>query len=128
MTESPLNPNPLFPEVHVVQGADAYANTIAVLKAFDFSPVTGKKVLLKPNVGRMSEVGSGVNTNPLVVKAAIDVFREAGAEVAIGESPITGVKTMEAYELSGVAEVVREKACPLIDMDERKSVITSTCY
>ncbi|VGO16484.1 hypothetical protein PDESU_05075 [Pontiella desulfatans] len=124
MTDNPLNPNPERPEVHVVHGADAYANTLTVLDAFDLTAVNGKTVLLKPNVGRMSEVGSGVNTNPKVVAAAIDAFRAAGAIVSIGESPITGVKTMEAFELSGIADVAREKDCPLIDMDERKPVIT----
>lgn len=124
MKENPFNPNPQSPEVFVVQGADAYANTIEVLKSINLSAVKGKRVLLKPNIGRMSEFGTGVNTNPQVVAAAIDAFREAGAEVAVGESPITGVKTMEAFELSGVAAVARERNCPLIDMDERKPVIT----
>ncbi len=124
MKNGPFNPNREKPVVHVVRGADAYANTIAVLKQFDLSPVSGKRVLLKPNVGRMAPAGSGVNTNPQVVAAAIDAFREAGAEVAVGESPITGVKTMEAFELSGVANVANERNCPLIDMDERSPVIT----
>ena len=124
MTDNPLNPNARSPEVHVAHGADAYANTLAVLEACGLSAVKGKSVLLKPNVGRMSEVGSGVNTNPQVVAAAIDAFRKAGATVAIGESPIAGVKTMEAFELSGMAAMAREKDCPLIDMDERKPVVT----
>lgn len=123
-TENPLNPNPQTPSVHVTHGADAYANAVQALEPFDLSPVSGKKVLLKPNVGRMSEPGSGVNTNPQVVAAAIDVFRQAGADVAIGESPITGVKTLEAFELCGMAAMAREKACPLIDMDVRPPVIT----
>jgi uncharacterized protein (DUF362 family) len=123
MTDNPLNPNPRYPGVHVVHGPDAYANTIAALEANDLSPVDGKTVLLKPNVGRMAEFGTGVNTNPQVVAAAIDAFRAAGATVSVGESPITGVKTMEAFELSGVAAVAREKSCPLIDLDERPPVV-----
>jgi uncharacterized protein (DUF362 family) len=124
MIDNPFNPNPEAPEVHVAHGSDAYANAMAVLERTDLSPASGKTVLLKPNVGRMAEFGTGVNTNPQVVAAAIDAFRAAGATVAIGESPITGVKTMEAFELSGIAAVAREKNCPLIDMDERKPVIT----
>lgn len=124
MTDNPVNANPQAPEVRVAHGSDAYANTMAVLDSFDLSAVNGKTVLLKPNVGRMAEIGSGVNTNPQVVAAAIDAFREAGATVAIGESPITGVKTLEAFKLSGMAAMAREKECPLIDMDERKPVIT----
>ncbi len=123
MKKNPLNSKPQFPDVHVAYGDDAYANTLDVLERADLPPLAGKRVLLKPNVGRMSKFGSGVNTNPKVVAAAINAFRDAGATVAIGESPITGVKTMEAFELSGMAEMAREKHCPLIDMDARKPVI-----
>lgn len=62
-------------------------------------------------------------TNSQVVAAAIDAFREAGAEVAIGESPIVGIKTLEAYEQCGLAMMARERECPLIDMDVRKPEI-----
>ena len=124
MINNPLNPNPQSPSVYVASGSDAYANTMSVLAEVDLSPVDGKTVLLKPNVGRMSAFGSGVNTNPQVVAAAIDAFRAAGATVSIGESPIAGVKTLEAFELSGVAAVARERDCPLIDMDVRQPVIT----
>jgi len=124
MKDNPLNPDPQHPVVHVVHGPDAYLNAIDVLKKVDLSPVAGKTVLLKPNVGRMAKAGTGTNTNPQVVAAAIDAFRDAGASVAVGESPISGVKTMEAFELSGISAVARERDCPLIDMDERKPVVT----
>lgn len=123
MNEDLLNPNPQRPAVHVTHGDDAYANTLSALEGFDLSAFKGKQVLLKPNVGRMSEFGTGVNTNPQVVEAAIDAVRNAGATVAIGESPITGVKTMDAFELCGMTEMARRKECPLIDMDERKPII-----
>jgi len=124
MSNTAFNPESSCPKVHVAQGNDAYANTLEALKPFDLSATNGKRVLLKPNVGRMAAFGTGVNTNPQVVAAAIDAFRAAGADVSIGESPITGVKTMEAFELSGITEVAGEKNCPLIDMDERQPVIT----
>lgn len=125
MNNNPLNPDPQAPKVQVVHGPDAYANAVAALKAFDWSPVAGKRVLLKPNAGRMAEFGTGTNTNPRVVAAAIDVFRAAGATVAVGESPISGVKALEAFELSGIAAVARERDCPLIDLDERQPVVTA---
>lgn len=124
MTENPFNPDPQMPMVHVAHGPDAYANTLAALALFNLSAAKGKRVLLKPNVGRMAAFGTGVNTNPKVVAAAIDAFRAAGADVSVGESPITGVKTMEAFELSGIAAVAKERNCPLIDLDERPPVIT----
>ncbi|MBM4152902.1 MAG: DUF362 domain-containing protein, partial [Kiritimatiellaceae bacterium] len=124
MTDNPSESDVPRPNVHIAHGPDAYANTLAALAPFDLSVVKNKRVLLKPNIGRMAAFGTGVNTNPQVVAAAIDAFRNAGAEVAIGESPITGVKTMEAFALSGITAMANERNCPLIDLDARPPVIT----
>ena len=78
--------------------------------------------MLKPNVGRNVQPETGVNTHPQVVAAAIDAFREAGADVAVGESPITGVAALEALEISGVTAVAESRDCPLIDMDVHRFV------
>lgn len=108
--------------VHVAHGQGAYANTRAALQAVDLSPVRGKRVLLKPNTGRVAAPGSGVVTDPEVLAAAIDTFRAAGAEVAIGESPIVGVRMPEAFAASGVAAAAGARQCPLLDMDRRPFV------
>jgi uncharacterized protein (DUF362 family) len=78
---------------------------------------------LKPNVGRCAAPGEGITTDPMVVAAAIDVFQAAGAVVAVGESPITGVVVFDAFEETGIAAVARERGCELIDMDARPPVI-----
>jgi len=119
--------NPFFqtsdrPAVSVSGGDDPYTNTINALSSFDLSVVRGKKVLLKPNAGRVASAESGIVTNPHVVAAAVDEFRKAGAEVTVGESPITGTKTIEAFEAGGIAEVCRDRECTLIDMDRRPPV------
>jgi uncharacterized protein (DUF362 family) len=93
-----------------------------VLANIDLSPSKGKRVLLKPNAGRNVEAGKGITTHPEVVAAAIDAFREAGAKAAIGESPITGVKTFEAFENCGIKAIAEARKCPLIDMDARRYV------
>lgn len=122
-TSSSFLSDPDSPAVHVHRGAGPYENTKQALSKIDLSPARGKRVLLKPNTGRLAAEDSGIITNSQVVAAAIDAFRAAGAEVAIGESPIIGIKTMEAYERSGLAAMARGKECPLIDMDERKPEI-----
>ncbi len=122
LTESPFKTDSLQPKVYVSGGLGAYENTLAVLSKIDLSVSRGRRVLLKPNIGRMARRGSGINTDPAVVAAAIDAFRAAGAEVAVGESPITGVKTPEAFEMTGITEVAAARDCPLIDMDARKAV------
>jgi prephenate dehydratase/uncharacterized protein (DUF362 family) len=110
------------PQVFIGQGGDPYRATREALDSLDLSVAAGKRVLLKPNAGRVAAIGSGIVTNPQVVAAAIDAFKEAGATVAIGESPITGVDTAEAFENSGIAAVARERGCACIDMDRRPPV------
>lgn len=122
MTPNPLLRSPADRPVHVAHGAGPYGNTRQALAPIDLSCVRGLRVLLKPNVGRVAQPGSGVTTHPEVVAAAIDAFREAGAEVAIGESPIAGVRIEEAFEATGMAAVARGRHCPCIDMDRRPAV------
>jgi len=49
-------------------------------------------------------------------------FKQAGAEVSVGESPITGVNAQDTFESTGIAAVARERNCRLIDMDTRPFV------
>jgi len=119
-----LGPSPFLdpagpPRVEAGRGPDAYALAREVLGRFDLRPASGARVLLKPNAGRLARPGSGVCTSPEVVAAAIDAFREAGAEVAVGESPISGVSTPEAFAVTGIAAVCERRNCPLLDMDAR---------
>jgi uncharacterized protein (DUF362 family) len=88
----------------------------------NLGPVRGKRVLLKPNAGRLASPGAGITTHPDVVAAAIDAFRAEGAEVAVGESPIVGVDVQEAFRVTGIAAVAAQRDCPLIDMDRRRFV------
>ena len=122
IVNNPLLSSPTNPPVFVAHGAGPYANTRQAMESVDLSPVRGKRVLLKPNVGRVAEPGSGIVTDPEVVAAAIDVFREAGADVAIGESPIVGVDVQEAFAAAGMVDVAGRRDCPLIDMDRRPCV------
>jgi prephenate dehydratase len=128
VTEIPaLKTNPFSqkgarPRVFIAGGNGPYANTRAALQSIDCSVARGKRVLLKPNAGRIAAIGSGTTTHPQVVAAAIDAFIEAGALVSIGESPITGVKTSEAFASSGIAAIALERGCPCIDFDRRRPV------
>ena len=122
ITNNPLLSSSTRPSVSVAQGSGPYDNTRRALQSVDLMPVRGRRVLLKPNVGRVASPGSGVVTHPQVVAAAIDVFREAGAEVAVGESPIVGVDMQEAFAAAGMADIAGKRGCPLIDMDRRPCV------
>jgi uncharacterized protein (DUF362 family) len=120
LAHNPLARSATTLPVHVAHGRGPYGNTRRALEPVDLSPVRGKRVLLKPNVGRIATPGSGIVTHPEVVAAAIDAFREAGAEVAVGESPIVGVEMQAAFAAAGFTAVAAARACPLIDMDRRR--------
>ncbi|OGV80341.1 MAG: hypothetical protein A3K19_04220 [Lentisphaerae bacterium RIFOXYB12_FULL_65_16] len=122
LTDNPFRRADQRPQVHVAHGHGAYENTRAVLAKLDLSGVRGKRVLLKPNVGRIAPPGSGITTHPQVVAAAMDAFIEAGAQIAVGESPIAGVKTLEAFAALGLDVIAHQRKCPLIDLDVRPAV------
>ena len=121
-SRNPLLRAAAHPAVFLGYGSVPYVNTCRALEGVDLSSVRGKRVLLKPNVGRIAPPATGVNTHPDVIAAAIDVFREAGAEVAVGESPIVGVEVEEAFNRSGVTAIAAARDCPLINMDRRRFV------
>ncbi|HEC04245.1 MAG TPA: DUF362 domain-containing protein [Phycisphaerales bacterium] len=122
LSDTPFELDISRPSVFWASGDGPYNNTLKVLSNVDLSPVKNKRVLLKPNVGRDVKPETGVTTHPQVIAAAIDAFRDAGADVAVGESPITGVAALDAFETSGVTAVAQERSCPLIDMDLRRYV------
>jgi len=120
--KSPFKLETSCPSVFWASSDDPYNNTRKALGNIDLSPAKDKRVLLKPNIGRNVEAKTGITTHPEVVAAAIDAFQEAGAEVAVGESPITGVTMFEAFENSGITSVAESRNCRLIDMDARRYV------
>jgi len=121
-TDNPFFKNKTSVRAAVAQGQGPYHNTLTALQSVPLESVRGKRVLLKPNAGRMARSGEGITTHAEVVAAAIDAFQQAGAEVAVGESPITGVKALEALEATGIAAVAQKRNCPLLDMDRRRFV------
>ncbi|MHC4883961.1 MAG: DUF362 domain-containing protein [Planctomycetota bacterium] len=117
LAASPFNDTPDRPQVYVEGGYGPYENTRRALANLNLSSAKGKRVMLKPNIGRMAKPGDAVTTEPQVVAAAIDAFQEAGATVMIAESPIVGVNTMEAFEICGITPIAVERDVPLYDMD-----------
>jgi len=112
-----IYPN-LIMNVTICHGENPYSNAYKALESISFPDLKDKKVLLKPNAGRKVKPGKGITTEPEVVAAACDFFEELGCYVSVGESPILGVTALECLEESGIAEVVRLRGIPLIDLDE----------
>ena len=79
--------------------------------------VTGKRVLLKPNLVEFDPKGV-INTHPAVVEAAIDSFKSLGArEVIVAEGP--GHRRDNEYLLSasGLYDVVKDHHVRYVDLN-----------
>jgi uncharacterized protein (DUF362 family) len=79
--------------------------------------VRGKTIVLKPNLVEFDPNGV-INTNPLVIEAAIDCFRTLGArQVVVAEGP--GHRRDNEYLLtaSGLYGIIREHRVPYVDLN-----------
>jgi uncharacterized protein (DUF362 family) len=96
----------------------ALQNVKNALSALNLENLRGKSILIKPNIGRAATVGRGYNTHPLTIAGVIEVMKDAGASrIAIGESPLVGIDTMEAFKKSGITEVAEKYGVDLLDLD-----------
>jgi len=62
----------------------------AVDRAFELFPLEmrGKRVLIKPNVLRISEAGEGIVTHPAVLRAVVEKVETMGpAAIVVGDNP-----------------------------------------
>jgi uncharacterized protein (DUF362 family) len=65
----------------------------------------GDKVVVKPNIGFKRTAAQGANTNPLVVKAVVELALDAGAsKVSVFDRPTSDPEV--CYRLSGIAKIV----------------------
>lgn len=83
----------------------------------------GQKVLLKPNFLVSSTPERGVTTHPMVVKAVMEMVREAGGIPFVGDSPSFGTAHGVAAR-AGIASVAEEMGCPIVDFREAVMVRT----
>ena len=107
-------------KVIVRKGPDGYKIAREAMEALrlNMAEFKDKKILIKPNAGRLAPPGTGINTNPEVAAAVLDFFLEKGiAGLAVGESPILGVKALESLRISGIAKICGERGVRLIDLD-----------
>ena len=86
------------------------------LKLFNLN-VTGKSVLLKPNLVDYIP-GAAVNTHPLLVVAAAEGFRRLGAKrVIVAEGPGHQRDTQLVLQMSGLAQHLKEQRIPFVDLN-----------
>ena len=112
--------------VSIAGGKGPFENVFEVLSQLDLSVLEGKKVLIKPNVGRAAKPEHGYNTHPEAVAAVIEMVHNNGAsEIAIGESPLVGIDTFEAFKKAGITDVANRYGVKMIDFDSMKPVVVN---
>jgi len=77
----------------------------------------GERILLKPNLLSPSPPEKAITTHPAVVRAAIDLVREAGGKPFIGDSPGLG-SLIKAAERAGIREVAEQGGVELVEFDQ----------
>ncbi len=84
----------------------------------DRSWARGKSVLLKPNLVEPSRQAQEINTHPLVIRAAAEVFRSWGArEVVVAEGPGHCRDAQWVLDESGLGEVLKRSRLEFIDLN-----------
>ncbi len=95
----------------------AVKEAIDLLGGMDAFIERGDRALLKPNLLSARNPQEAVTTHPTVVKAVIQLVRDAGGVPMVGDSPSTGGLVKVASK-AGIYDVVREMNCTLVDFDD----------
>jgi uncharacterized protein (DUF362 family) len=82
------------------------------------SVISGKRVILKPNLVEPHSEASHINTHPMVILAAVEAFRQLGAaKVVVAEGAGHRRDSLLVLEESGLADVLYENKIPFIDLN-----------
>jgi uncharacterized protein (DUF362 family) len=117
-----LRPLPLETAVHIARPGSYSADLADVLQRQYESfraevPLTGKRVVLKPNLVEYHR-DRVINTHPQVVAAAIELCqREGAAEVIVAEGPGHWRNTEYLVQASGLGDVLRHYRVPFVDLN-----------
>jgi uncharacterized protein (DUF362 family) len=89
----------------------------------DGPDVSGKKVLVKPNILSDSDPSKCICTHPVVVEAMIKFLQSKGAVVSVGDSPAVHKRGFRSVK-SGIYQVCQKTGVPWIDFTKDSSEAT----
>ena len=102
----PNVPKPLVSAIRVAGYTQGVYDTVRRILADQKLNVRGLRVVLKPNLVEFDR-NTAINTHPLLVHAALEAFRAAGAaEVRIAEGPGHRRDTLDMAEAAGYFDIV----------------------
>lgn len=85
--------------------------------------VEGKRILLKPNAGRIGEPNTALCTGAEVVRGVIQFFKDQKAgEILVGDGALWGVDVWKAMEMAGIIKVCEEEGVTPVNLDEYKPI------
>ena len=96
----------------------------AVARAFELSgwsamhALSGKNVLVKPNLLTDRTPEQAVTTHPEVVRQVIRWLKRRGAHVVVGDSPASTANLKNVWEISGLLAVCAEEQVPLLSFEQ----------
>lgn len=108
-----------------VEGESPYAITkkaVEILGGMKKFVSKGDVVMIKPNIGWNRSIEQAANTNPEVVKAVIEMVKEAGAKKIIVMDH-TCHKPEDTYKRSGIEAVAKAAGADVRYVDENRLVI-----
>lgn len=95
---------------------------LRIISSSEFPDVLDKTVLLKPNILSDAKPEAGITTNPIVVKAMIDIVKEKGAKrVIVGDSPGLHLESFHAKNC-GIFDVCNECGAEFADFTKAPRV------
>jgi len=108
--------------VALVKGEDpkiCVSETVNLLGGIGRYVRPGAVVVIKPNLCLPVEKETGQTTHPEVVRAIIDLCKEAGASrIIVGDTPMVGFSGREVIRVTGMEEVAMETGAETLDFHE----------
>lgn len=98
--------------------ADAVARLLSALGGLARFGLSGRKVLVKPNLLTDRPPEAAVTTHPEVIRAVVRQLRAAGARVTVGDSPASAVRLQQVWERTGVAALCAAEQVPLLNLEQ----------
>jgi uncharacterized protein (DUF362 family) len=81
--------------------------------------ISGKRILLKPNLVEAHPGATHINTHPLIIRGAAEAFRKCGAaEVIVAEGPGHCRDMLSILEDTGLVEILRGERITFRDLNE----------
>ncbi|MDR1696133.1 MAG: DUF362 domain-containing protein [Endomicrobium sp.] len=96
----------------------AVKETVKLIGGISHFVKPGEKILIKPNLLSPKDPERAVTTHPKIVKAVIQLVKEAGAVPVVGDSPGGAIRNIEnLWKVTGMEEICAEESVELVNFE-----------